>query len=451
MTGVLAGTGFYKVIMSFRLRFLTMITLIAVSFFSGTSIPAQGTTNFAAWKEAKNAEAVHEWTRRLLIRDFRDVSGTAREELLAKTLSALKDIASDSDVVPSTRYNAVLTAGQLVSKEASQGNLPEAYADALPYLIDLYQGADSPYYLKYGALLGIVRHAICGIDSLRLDQVIDLFLETITTEYAVSEVAMASDFATPLEPAVWDWFRQTALDGLSALKTTGTNGNVVAALLSVIDRKTQEIEIRCSSTDSFVQGEWEQVRRAIKLASKAAKTLGDLDYTSSTDIDAKTITDTFITLVKAVCDAEYKIAVDAVDQKRTSPDPTILIEQIVIDMKTCTQSVAWGIRCAPLPFSLTSRPADSSLYASLKNDDPATKRLERLMSEIIEHTTFLDEGDKMNRQAAVAIQGTVSGESTGANVPKRGFKFDIMELRDALAKLSEALSDIQRGKGSPEG
>jgi len=224
---------------------------------------------------------------------------------------------------------------------------------------------------------------------------------------------------------VWDWFRQTALDGLSALRTTGTDNRIVAKLLAVINGKSLTLEYFCSSQDDLTQEEREQIRSAIELASKAAKTLGDLDYKSATDVDPEIIADTFVALIKAVCDIEHKMAAD----------PTIPMEQMVIDVKTCIQSVAWGIRCGLLP---PARPGDNSLYVSLASDDPSATRLHMLMSEIIELSIFLDEGDKANRPP----QATVLGEETSA--ARRAFKFDLSELRGTLAKSSQALAKIQR-------
>ena len=425
--------------MLFRLRFLGMIAFVIALASWEISLQAQGTTNFAAWKEAKNADDISEWARRLLIRDFRDVSGPAREELLAKTLFALKEIAADSNVVPSTRYNAILTIGQLVSQEANpgSGNLPAAYPAALPYLLDLYQEAEAPHYLQYGALLGIVRHTICGMEPAQRDRVIDLLLETIITEHSVSEIAL--DLGTvPLESAVWDWFRLTALDGLSALKTAGMNGKVVTELLSVITNKSQELEDLCRRQDLFTRGEWEQTRRAMELASKAAKTLGDLDYPSATGIDPEIITDTFVTFIKTVCDIEHKMVADAMGQDNSSLLPTVLIEQIVIDLKTCIQSVFWGIRRE----FLTGRPAaEHSFFLSLKSE-AAKKRAEALLSALIELSAFLDEGDKENRQSTT--------DGAGANAPKK-FKFDLPDLRDMLAKSSETLAKMGRKNEDPPG
>jgi hypothetical protein len=401
--------------MSFRPHFLGIVAFIAVSLCWETAVQAQATTDILSWKDAK-AEDVHRLASTMLIR-FRDVTGTVREELLDKTLSALKDIVADSDVVPSTRYNAILAVGQLVSTEATPGgNLPVAYPAALPYLIDVYQETDLPQYVKYGALLGIVRHTHCGIDSSQQEKVIDLLLKTVMTESPLR--ATESD-----EPAVWDWFRLTALEGLTALKTAGANGKVVAELLSLINTKSQELDELRNRNGKFTRKDWEQMRRAVELASQAVKTLGDIDYKSATDVDAKKMTDAFIALTKSVCEVGYKMASDSIEQKGTSSNPAVLLEQIVVDVKTCTQSVVWGIRSG----FLTARPAENSFYASLKNDDPEVKRLDILMKEIVDLAAFFDEADRTQR-ATPAV-----------DAPKE-FKFDILELRDALSKISETIA-----------
>jgi hypothetical protein len=398
-----------------RPYFLWLIALAAVLLPGHTSAPAQTTTDFAPWKEAKNAESIPGRASRMLDRDFRDLTGTARDELLAKTLSALADIVANAEVVPSTRYNAILAAGQLVSKEASPNTPPDAYPAALTYLVEVCQKTDFPYYIQYGALLGIVRHAILGIAPDQQETVIDLLLETAATE------------SSAVAPAVWDWFRQTALDGLAALKMVGTNGKVVTELLSIIDRQSQELENRCRNQEPLTRKDWEQLRRTIELVSKAAKTLGDLDYKSAKDIDAGKMTDAFIRLTRTVCDMESKRALDFAGQAEGSSPPAGLPEQIVTDVKMCTQSVVWGIRGG----FLTGKPAENSFYTSLAADDPAIKRLDMLLAEIIGLATFLDEGDKARRAAAMVTT-------------LKTFKFDLGELADVLAKCSEALAKIER-------
>jgi hypothetical protein len=259
-------------IMFFRPFFWKFFVFTGVFFWGGISVLAQ-TTDFALWKAARNADNVPGWARQVVDRDFRNLTGTAREELLAKTLSALADIVADPDIGPSTRINAILTAGQLVSSEVSPGNPRDAYSAALPYLVGVYQKEDSPAYLKYGALLGIVRHTLLGIGPEKQDIIIDLLLETAVSDFGQDGVS----------PAVWDWFRQSALDGLSALKTVGTDGKVVAGLLEIIDHKSQELE-NLHRNQENTRSDWEQIRRNIELASKAAKTLGDLDYTVAKEI-----------------------------------------------------------------------------------------------------------------------------------------------------------------------
>jgi len=413
--------------MSFRPYLLRILAFATVLLFWGTSVQAQTTTDFTAWKDPQNAEAVPGWARLMLTRDFRNATGTAREELLAKTLSTLKGITSDSNVVPSTRYNAILAVGQLVSREPTPGNPSIAYPAALTYLIEVYQNLDSPHYLKYGALLGIVRHAHIGINPALQDKVIDLLLKTVTTEFEPGEITLET---VPLEPAAWDWFRLTALDGLAALRTIGTDGKVVTELLSVINRQSRELEDLIDSQYMFTREEWELFRRSSELASKAAKTLGDLNYAEPTDIDTRKMTDAFIRLTKVVCDIVHKMATDSIEpieRDGLSPHPVLLLERIVVNLKICTQSVVWGIRSS----FLTGRPTEDSFYASLEPDDPSIRRLDMLLVEIINLATFLDEGDGTRRPIL------------SANVP-REFQFNLSELRDVLARTSEVLMEILR-------
>ena len=352
-----------------------------------------------------------------------------RNELLAKNLGTFKETAADVLAVPSVRYNAILAAGQLVSVESSPGNPPVAYPAALLYLLETYRKPDVPHYLKYGALLGIVRHTFLGVAPEQRDGVIDLLLETVMTEF-VPEVATLDHM--PLDPAAWEWFRLTALDGLSTLKTVGKNGKVVSELLAVIDRKSHELEELAESQHVLTRENWERSRRLSELASKAAKTLGDLDYTTTTNIDAAIITDALIGLIKAVCGIERKMAENSIEWGGASPNPAILREQIVINVKMCMQSVVWGIRSG----FLTSRPTENSFYASLKPDELARKKLDILLAKITELSAFLDEGNPPRRSVP------------SANVPKE-FQFTLSELRDALVNTSESLVEKQWQSESP--
>ena len=405
--------------MSLRLYFCWIILLATVFFVGEAVAPAQTATDFTPWKDPKSAEAVQGWTQQMLNRT-RNLTGTAREELLAKNFAALKEIVADEDVVYSTRYIAILTIGQLIAVEPpSPGIPPVAYPNALPYLIEVYHDPDAPYCLKCGALLGIVRHAHGGMAPDRKNEIIDLLLDTVMTEFVSGIVTLDS---VPLEPAVWDWFRLTALDGLTALKTVGTDNEVITELLALINRKSQELEVLTDMEITLTRLGWEQFRHAVELASKAAKTLGDLNYSEAKDIDTEAITDTLFRLTRAVCDVNAKMIADSVEQGGTSPNPALLLERIVINVKMCTHSVVWGVRNS----LLTGRATDDSFYASLDSDDPAVKRLDMLLAEIIKLTTFLDEGDGTRRPIE--------------NMPK-AFFFNLSELRDALAKTSEALDE----------
>jgi hypothetical protein len=164
-----------------------------------------------------------------------------------------------------------------------------------------------------------------------------------------------------------------------------------------------------------------QIRLSLDLASKIAKTLGDLDYQSAKGVDVKAITDTFVRFGKAACDIEQRIATEVLTKGKTQ-ETTVVMGQIVIDMKTCTQSIAWGIRSG----FLSGKPAESSLYSSIQNDEQAVKRLDDLWTALTELSIFFDEGGKASPQPS-------AGEI---------FKFELSELRDKLAKFSETLSKI---------
>gem|GEM_PF-2593867 len=433
--------------------------IAVVMFWGNLHAGAQPDTDFAAWKNPLNVDAIPEWTRIMLTRDFRNRSGTDREELLAKTLAGLKDIVADNQVLPATRYNAILAVGQL---ELEPGNPPKAYQEALLYLIEVYEHdpAITPLFLKYGAMLGIVRHAVCGIEPDHLDKVIDLLLHTVEAEHANHPAGME-------ESDIWLWFRLAALDGITALKTTGTDGKVIQTILTLIRKKTAEIEYLSEHDDLSLTANYQRLFKSIELASKAAKTLGDLDFNrmnteSDADIPCKDIADSFIILTKTVYNACLKmispyLPQNSVEQNTIGYDhtdteggiaentngqidtvglgnaessreilekPNGLTEQIVVNLKTCMQSVVWGVRSG---FLSQTRPAEHSFYVFLDTDSPEIKRMDMLMAVILELSAFLDEGDRSRRPLG-------SGDA-----PKT-FPFHLHELNDVLNRASEKLA-----------
>jgi hypothetical protein len=104
-----------------------------------------------------------------------------------------------------------------------------------------------------------------------------------------------------------------------------------------------------------------------------------------------------------------------------------LVEQVTIEVKMCTQSIVWGIRGS----FLTGKPSDNAIRSSLSADAAAAKRLDALLANIVELTTFLDEGEKTNR----------TSQPPPSNASKM-FRFTMPELRESLAKYSVSLAKM---------
>ena len=380
---------------------------------------------------------------RELLQDFRDVNGNAREYLLNKSLQTFQKMAADNTVHPSARYNAILAVGQLCQREPTgRNNPPVLYAQALPYLIAEYQKENNPQYLKLAALIGIVRHARVGItDETMKNQTVPNLCLTILRSGKPAQGVDKED------QEMKDWFRQNAMDALAGLKTVGPNGQTVNALEEILSDASESIEIR----------------------TKAARTLGDLDYQTAlaagTTLNYQRLGSALITLMKATCDAELQTVIQLRDKARvkqgrgavapgtveddppfsaiTSPEERIEITGVVQSIKSNVQNVVYGLRGQQF-----SRSATQGIQPMLPSDDAVTQKINAMMNKGV-NPLFkkLDEGpaEDGTRPRADAGDGR-GGKPPGAD--EKLLKVNLLNIRDALQEFSLELDGIISGAGT---
>ncbi len=398
---------------------------------------------------------------RELIQDFRGVSGAARTYLLEKSFQTLQKMAADPVVHPAARVNAVLAIGQLAQQESSgTRNPPVLYAPALPYLIAEYQKADSPQYVKLAALNGIVRHAGAGIadETMKNETVPNLCLKIIADGKPGQEVDRE-------EQDTKDWFRQTAMDALARLRSVGTGGSTVNALVLLLGDGSETLEIR----------------------TKAARTLGDLDYQAAsalgTNLNYQLIGTSLITLMKTVCDSELQTVIQLRDKARVSqggamgaamptgpgvvendppysstmtPEAKIDIAGAVQSIKSNVQNVVYGLR----GLRFTGRP-EQGIQPMLPEDDAVVQNINAVMTKGVNPLfKLLDEGppesELQNRNAMTSGMGAMPPESmmgpTGRSRPQapeeKILKVNLLNIRDALQLFSTELEGIISGTGT---
>lgn len=415
---------------------------------------------FARWTRPENTGQVQQtFVKEFLSQDLRDTTGNAREYLLNKSFDTLKKIAADNSVTPTSRYNAILTIGQLAQREpAGRGNPPTPYVQALPYLIGEYQKKENPKFIQLGTLIGIVRFAEIGItdETLKNTTIPNLFVETIQS-------GKPKENGNKEEQEMIDWFRFYALDGLGALKSAGNNGQIVKVLSEIIENNQETIELRTSAARIFGD----------LFPADSEKTLTDQQY--------QQIGTLLITLMKATTDSQLQMVTQLWDKARVSKSgsgmaldvtnissvPTTAIEpefaalpaeqQIEItgavqSIKSNILNVTYGMRGARLTGKI-----DTGVLSKLSEDDPVAVKINSTVKLITPLFKVLDEGPPENPKLRSTLRDSMSemssnmtgsgGSRTQPKDDKPQLKVNFSAIRDSLQKMSDELSVIIAGSG----
>ncbi|MDR0609067.1 MAG: hypothetical protein LBG58_03065 [Planctomycetaceae bacterium] len=411
---------------------------------------------FARWTRPENTGQVYQFVKEFLAQDLRDAAGNAREYLLAKSFDSLKKITADGNATPPSRYNAILAIGQLSQREpAGRGNPPTPYAQALPYLLGEYQKKENPKFIRLGALIGIVRFAEMGItdEALKNTTIPNLFIEIIQS-------GKPKEDGNKEDQEMTDWFRSHALEGLGALKSVGTNGQVVKVLSEVIENNQETIEIR----------------------THAAKIFGDLNFADSgTTLNYQQyqqIGTLLITLMKATTDSQLQMVTQLRDKARVTkggvsaditnlspisstivePEFAMLTMEQQLEVTGAVQSVKSNIRNVVSGMRgerLTGTPNAGILPMLANADDPVAAKMNSAVKLITPLFKILDEGppeDPTKQRLASGMDSMSEMSSapggrttTRPRDDKPQLKVNFSAIRDALQKMSDELSAIIAG------
>jgi hypothetical protein len=415
---------------------------------------------FARWTRPENTGSVHSsFVKEFLTQDLRDATGNAREYLLTKSFDTLKKMAADNNATPTSRYNAILTIGQLTQREPEgRGKPPTPYAQALPYLIGEYQKKENPKYIQLGSLIGIVRLAEIGIadETLKNTTVPKLFIEIIQS-------GKPKDNKNKEDQEMTDWFRLYALDGLGALKSVGNNGQIVTVLSDVIENNQETIDVR----------------------THAARIFNDLFFADSektlTDQQYQEIGTSLITLMKATVDSQLQMITQLRDKARVSkgeiapdinamstisatalePEFAALTKEQQIEITGAVQNikanilnVTYGMRGT----RLTGK-SDAGILSKLAAEDPVAIKINSTVKLVTKLIKDLDEGppEDLRKRSIMgdSSMSEMSSNPTGSGGSgRRGdekqqpqLKVNFSVIRDSLQKMSDELSAIIAGSG----
>ncbi len=400
---------------------------------------------FARWTQPANVGQVRNFSQELLIQDFKDLGGGARDYFLNKSFDQLRRMVADQTVTPTARFNAVYTIGMLNQKEAPNANTaPTPYPQSLPYLIKESGNAAAPDYIRYGALLGVLRHAIIGVTvpELRDTEIPALFTKIIQD----GKPAAGRDSGTQ---ELLDCSRLRAIEGLGALKGVGNNNEIIAILLGLIENSQESINVRC----------------------QAARAFGDLNFqgavSSGAQINFQRIGTVLLNLTKSVCNSEL-LAIEDVRNKEKAktgapiaaaipvatemePDYAASTSEVQQEITNAVQrikaefsSIAYGVRGTRLTGTSTV-----GIWPMLPPDDPVTVKLNATTRAIGQMFRFLDEGPKEKPAPAPVASALDGGSPSGGPLerpaPKKddkALKVNLLLIRDALQEFGTTLDGI---------
>ena len=229
----------------------------------------------ARWTVRANGRDLSKY-RTELEQDAVELSGDAQTKFLQEVVGVLKSYAGSSSCYPACRYNAALTIGTLnISNEGGKDGLPKPYPDAITVLAKFCTtSSDVPDYIRYAGLIGLVRHAQCGIEDAKYQSgVKSVFAKVLDPKYAVDN---------NIRDEIYECFAEEAITGLASFKSpTGTKGGTGTLDLfrRTIEDKNASFELRCI----------------------AAKALGDMDLSSLKNYDYAGLAKSLVTLARDFC------------------------------------------------------------------------------------------------------------------------------------------------------
>lgn len=200
----------------------------------------------ARWTVRANARDLVKY-RQELVQDGASLTGAEQTAFLKEAVSALKGYAGSNKCYPACRLNAVLAIGELNTATGDRSTPDTPYAGAIPDLGRMVTASgDVPDYVRYGALIGLVRHAQLGIQDEKLrNGVKTIFARVLDKQYAVD---------AKLRDEIYDCFTENAIIGLASFKSPeGSKGGTGTLDLfrQMIEDKNASIQLRCAAASGI--------------------------------------------------------------------------------------------------------------------------------------------------------------------------------------------------------
>ena len=168
---------------------------------------------------------------------------------------------AEANVHPAARYNAMLTIGNLNSREQTGRVNPVPLSEAFPLLLKLLTDEQQTDAVRIGALIGVARHAELGIsDQGARGQALDAALKLATTRNVPGRSVRGHA-----------WMRCRAIEILGSLGTAGADGSVAKALAQIVGQASNPMNVRCAAARAFGQ-----IERTQETGLKPAEVAGHL-------------------------------------------------------------------------------------------------------------------------------------------------------------------------------
>ncbi len=229
----------------------------------------------ARWTVRANGRDLVKY-RQELVQDGVSLGGAAQTTFLKEATSVLKSYAGSSACYPACRYNAVLAIGELNVAAGEDRNSPATpYSDAIPDLANIVASSkDVPDYVRYGALIGLVRHAQLDIKDEKLrNGVKTTFAKVLDEKYAEDH---------KIRDEIYECFAENAVTGLASFKSPeGTKGGsgTLDLFRKIIEDNDSSFELRCI----------------------AAKAVGDMKLDSLKGYDYPGLAKSLVSLARDFC------------------------------------------------------------------------------------------------------------------------------------------------------
>jgi len=179
-------------------------------------------------------------------------SAPARDSLLNLTFQWMKGLVTTTkfNLHPATRYTAMLVIGDLNQVERStQQKVPDPLPAALDLMVAEFENPKQSDLIRYGALLGILRHAKCNIA-----RPADRKIPAATRNSILRDMMALVQAKDPPAGRARDGhvaMQRRAIEILAALPAVGPVPQVNQALTAILHDPTAELSLRCTAADAL--------------------------------------------------------------------------------------------------------------------------------------------------------------------------------------------------------